>query len=97
MKIAQTDWLIPDWPAPTNIHAVTTTRRGGVSETPFDSMNLGDHVDDDPKFVQKNREILADTLGLKTPPIWLNQIHSDVVSNLDDKILDSKTRSKTIN
>ena len=28
-----------------------TTRHGGVSEPPFDTMNLGDHVGDDPNKV----------------------------------------------
>ena len=84
MKREQTDWLTPDWPAPQNIKAITTTRTGGVSQAPFDSMNLGDHVGDDPNAVRQNRQILADTLGLSKSPIWLNQIHSDLVSNLDD-------------
>ena len=46
-----TDWLIPDWPAPVGIKACVTTRSGGVSVAPFDSFNLGDHVDDDPAAV----------------------------------------------
>jgi copper oxidase (laccase) domain-containing protein len=42
------NWLIPDWPAPASVKACVTTRAGGVSEAPFDSLNLGDHVDDSP-------------------------------------------------
>ena len=78
------NWLIPNWDAPQNIRAVTTTRQGGVSLPPFDSMNLGDHVNDDADAVQRNREILIHTLGLPEQPVWLNQIHSNLVSNLDD-------------
>ena len=37
-------WLRPDWPAPAQVHALCTTREGGVSAAPFDSLNLGDHV-----------------------------------------------------
>ena len=85
MKTEYFDWLIPDWQAAPNIKAVTTTRQGGVSQAPFDSMNLGDHVGDNAKAVQQNRQILADTLALPEPPVWLNQIHSNVVSNLDDE------------
>jgi copper oxidase (laccase) domain-containing protein len=36
-----TDSLIfPDWPAPARVRAVSTTRRGGVSSPPYDSLNL---------------------------------------------------------
>ena len=41
-------WITPSWSAPTNVRAVCTTRQGGVSEAPFDSLNLGDHVGDNP-------------------------------------------------
>jgi YfiH family protein len=78
------NWLIPDWPASKNIQAVTTTRQGGVSNTPFDRMNLGDHVNDDSRAVQQNRQRLKDTLHLSKSPIWLKQIHSALISNLDD-------------
>jgi YfiH family protein len=46
-------------------------------------MNLGTHVEDDLKSVQKNRQILSETLNLEESPFWLNQIHSNIVSNLD--------------
>lgn len=79
------DWLTPDWPAASHINAVTTTRQGGVSQAPFDSMNLGDHVGDDRHAVQQNRQLLVDHLALPESPIWLNQIHSNVVSHLDNE------------
>ena len=63
-----------DWPAPKNIQALTTTRTGGVSQGVFQSMNLADHVDDNPAHVKKNREILTDTLNIKSP-VWLQQVH----------------------
>ena len=44
-------WIVPQWPAPANVRAVCTTRAGGVSVAPFDSLNLGDHVGDDPAAV----------------------------------------------
>ena len=52
------DWLVPDWPAPGNVRALFTTRAGGVSSAPYDSMNLGDHVGDQPAQVQANRALL---------------------------------------
>ena len=74
-----------DWPAPAHIRALTTTRQGGVSEAPFNSLNMGDHVDDAPHAVAANRQQLLATLGLDTPPQWLQQVHgTDVVEALPD-------------
>jgi YfiH family protein len=44
--------------------AAFSTRLGGVSEPPFDSLNLGVLTDDDPNAVQQNRARLAAALGL---------------------------------
>ncbi|MCW3049375.1 MAG: hypothetical protein JWO74_3659 [Solirubrobacterales bacterium] len=41
-----------------------TTRRGGVSEGPFASLNLGLGTDDDPERVGENRERLAAQAGV---------------------------------
>lgn len=72
------DWLTPDWPAPSRVRACVTTRAGGVSLAPFDSLNLGDHVGDDPQAVAENRRRLIERLGCN--PAWLQQVHSaDVV------------------
>ena len=67
------EWLIPDWPAPANVHALVTTRTGGVSRPPWDSFNLGDHVDDHPADVAENRRRLR--LHLPADPVWLKQVH----------------------
>ncbi|AMG30083.1 peptidoglycan editing factor PgeF [Grimontia hollisae] len=75
------DWITPNWLAPTWIKAVSTTRKGGVSHAPFDSLNLGDHVGDDKDRVAANRQILMDTMSMPTSPAWLNQVHgTDVVT-----------------
>ncbi|HNE01788.1 MAG TPA: laccase domain-containing protein, partial [Plasticicumulans sp.] len=50
--------LQPDWPAPANVRAAATTRRGGVSRGPYAALNLGDHVGDDPAAVAENRRLL---------------------------------------
>ena len=68
-----TDWLIPDWPAPATVKSCITTRTGGVSVAPFDSFNLGDHVDDQPQSVAANR--LQLTAQLHIQPAWLRQVH----------------------
>jgi hypothetical protein len=71
--------IIPDWPAPRNVRALQTTRLGGVSRTPYDSLNLGDHVGDEPLAVERNR-ILLNTL-LPSEPVWLEQVHGTTVAN----------------
>ncbi|MGV8919196.1 MAG: peptidoglycan editing factor PgeF [Pseudomonas sp.] len=76
-----TDWLIPDWPAPAGVKSCVTTRAGGVSVAPFDSFNLGDHVDDSPEAVAANRLRLTSNLGVQ--PAWLRQVHGVVVADAD--------------
>ncbi len=77
MKI--NNYLRPDWPAPSHIKAYTTLRTGGVSVSPYDQFNLGDHVDDNPEHVASNRHLLASQLQLPSEPIWLQQTHSTQV------------------
>ena len=68
-------FIYPDWPAPKNIKAITTTRIGGISRAPFDSFNLGDRVGDSPDNVRRNRVFLRETLNLPSDPVWLKQAH----------------------
>jgi copper oxidase (laccase) domain-containing protein len=63
-------WLMPDWPAPARVRACVTTREGGVSLPPYEGLNLGDHVADDPQAVQHNRQLLTSALGCR--PAWLS-------------------------
>ncbi|MCW8330643.1 peptidoglycan editing factor PgeF [Photobacterium sp. SDRW27] len=76
-------FIFPDWPAPANVKAVTTTRLGGVSQQPYQGLNLGLHVGDNAKHVQRNRMLLQQELGLADSPAWLNQIHSNSVLELN--------------
>jgi YfiH family protein len=73
--------IIPDWPAPANVKTLQTTRQGGVSSAPYDSLNLGDHVGDAPMSVARNRMLLGALLP--SEPVWLNQVHGTVVANAD--------------
>jgi polyphenol oxidase len=73
--------ITPDWPAPKNVRALQTTRLGGLSSAPYDSLNLGDHVGDAPLVVARNR-MLLNTL-LPREPVWLKQVHGTVVANAD--------------
>ena len=65
----------PGWNPPTGIHAFCTTRRGGVSAAPFDSLNLALHVGDDVERVAQNRKLLQQQLKLPAEPRWINQTH----------------------
>jgi polyphenol oxidase len=75
------DWLIPDWPAPSGVRAVFTSRQGGFSSVPFDSLNLGDHVGDQPEKVSANRAALQSVIGSR--PVFLKQVHGNAVRVLD--------------
>ncbi len=82
------DWLIPDWPAPSGVRAVFTTRQGGVSSAPYDSMNLGDHVGDLPERVAANRSLLQRATG--THSVFLRQIHGCEVLELGAETADGQ-------
>jgi YfiH family protein len=71
------DWIQPDWPAPRNIRALSTTRSGGVSLGPWSSLNLGNHCGDDLSLVEQNRARLNELLP--APARWLRQVHGSVV------------------
>ena len=68
-----TDWLVPQWPAPANVHALCTTRMGGQSVAPYQSLNLGDHVGDHPLDVVANRAVLQRAIDAR--PVFLSQAH----------------------
>ncbi|NBW67269.1 MAG: peptidoglycan editing factor PgeF [Betaproteobacteria bacterium] len=73
---------IQDWQLPLGVQALCTTRLGGVSLPPFDSLNLGDHVQDEPHHVTQNRDILKEKLqGAR--PVFLKQVHGSAVLNLE--------------
>lgn len=74
----------PDWDAPDRVRVLSTTRAGGVSEPPYDSLNLGLHVGDDPVRVRENRRRLAERLSLPSPPVWLAQVHGARVVAVDE-------------
>ena len=74
------DWLIPDWPAPAGVRAVFTTRHGGCSNPPWDSMNLGGGVGDQPNHVAANRAMLAHTVASR--PVFLKQVHGIGVEHI---------------
>jgi len=80
---ASFDFIEPDWPAPANVSAFSTTRNAGFSKAPWNSLNFGGNCGDDPQHVEKNRQLLAALLPSK--PQWLKQVHGIQVVHLDDR------------
>jgi len=76
--------LEPRWAAPAQVRAAFSLRSGGASEPPWDTLNLGVHVGDDPSAVLENRRRLANALRLPSEPIWLDQIHGNDVVEVDE-------------
>jgi YfiH family protein len=70
----------PDWPA-AGVGAWMSTRRGGVSQPPFDSLNLGAAVGDAPAAVRANRQRFQAALGYAVP-VFLKQVHGTRVLRL---------------
>jgi len=66
-------FIQPDWPAPLNVKALQTTRLGGLSAPPYDSLNFGSLVKDNPLNVAGNRQLLSQFLP--SEPVWLHQVH----------------------
>lgn len=81
--------IAPQWPAPAGIRALSTLRTGGVSVGVYESLNLGDHVGDDPARVQENRNRLRAAQSLPAEPHWLTQVHGAHVADLDGPIVDT--------
>jgi YfiH family protein len=87
-------WIRPDWPAPANVHALITTRAGGVSRGPYGvppyghgGMNIGIGSGDAIADVLANRALLR--ADLPADPHWLNQVHG--ASVIDAAQLESNT------
>lgn len=72
----------PNWVVNDRVSLLFTTRRGGVSAEPYDALNLGQHVGDDPNLVDENRRLLGEILP--SEPYWLNQVHGTDVLRLEE-------------
>ncbi|WP_420076194.1 peptidoglycan editing factor PgeF [Streptomyces sp. JL3001] len=65
-------------------HFAFTDRWGGVSAAPYEELNLGGAVGDDPGTVTANRELAAKSLGLDPGDVvWMNQVHGSDVTVVD--------------
>ena len=74
--------LYPEWPKPDKVRAYVTTRAGGVSLPPYDTLNLGSHVGDELEWVAENRRRLKAAIGLRGDLHWLEQVHGTEVIEL---------------
>jgi YfiH family protein len=91
--------LEPNWAAPATVRAAFSLRSGGTSEPPWDTLNLGVHVGDDPSAVLENRRRLANALRLPSEPVWLDQVHGNDVLEVDARsrpTLDSRPRADAL-
>lgn len=71
----------PDWPG---VSYFCTTRKGGVSQGCWSSLNMGQHVGDDPAHVAQNRQRV---LSGADAVFWLSQVHGTRVYNVDVNVL----------
>lgn len=79
------DYLVPEWAAPASVRAIATTRLGGLSTTSYAGLNLATHVGDDPANVDRNRQLLRQTITqLPADPLWLQQVHGARVAVAED-------------
>ena len=76
------DWIVPDWPAPSNVRALMTTRNADSVDGVRRSMNLGRANGDHAASVERNRVLLHDVTGVE--PLWLSQTHGIDVVPADD-------------
>ncbi|MFF9093301.1 peptidoglycan editing factor PgeF [Streptomyces sp. NPDC014802] len=66
-------------------HFAFTDRWGGVSAVPYEELNLGGAVGDDPDAVTANRELAAKSLGLDAARVvWMNQVHGADVAVVEE-------------
>ncbi|QQX79301.1 peptidoglycan editing factor PgeF [Shewanella sp. KX20019] len=72
------------WFIPKGVNLAFSTRQGGISLPPYDSLNLGAHVGDEPTCVTRNRQNIEQRLNLPVSPAWLEQTHSINVVNADN-------------
>ncbi|MDU7133906.1 purine nucleoside phosphorylase YfiH [Phytobacter diazotrophicus] len=85
-----TKLIVPEWPLPSGVAACSSTRIGGVSLPPYDSLNLGAHCGDDLTHVEENRKRAFMAGNLPSKPVWLEQMHGKDVLKLTGEPYASK-------
>jgi YfiH family protein len=67
------DWIVPEWPAPPRVHALSTTRNGAAGRA-IDFAASAPHV-------ASGRELLR--RWVPDEPVWLRQVHGSAIADLD--------------
>jgi YfiH family protein len=80
-ELKPTDLIVPGWDVDARVGALMTTRLGGVSAAPWDTLNLGKSSGDDADAVASNRARVAVTSGVTH--VYMSQVHGDRVLKLD--------------
>lgn len=75
--------LVADWGVSSKVVAFSTTRKGGVSEGPYASLNLGAHVGDDPLLIKKNRALLLEQFPEHLQWQRIEQVHGTRVLTIE--------------
>ncbi|MEM7612143.1 MAG: peptidoglycan editing factor PgeF [Pseudomonadota bacterium] len=84
MQLLSPPWTKPGGLLSGKVSAYSTMRDGGASSAPFDTLNLGMHVGDDPASVQANRERVCDWMSAPSAPLWLEQVHGNRIIDATD-------------
>jgi polyphenol oxidase len=88
------DFITPEWQVDARIGALMSTRAGGVSAAPFDSLNLGRSAGDERAAVDENRRRFEAALGV--PTRYLSQVHGARVARLTHAVTASSEADAAI-
>lgn len=97
IKMMWTGYECTDCPAVAaaeGVAACSSTRIGGVSLPPYDSLNLGAHCGDNPEHVEENRKRLFAAGNLPSKPVWLEQVHGKNVLRLTGNLMPPNVRMR---
>lgn len=71
-------------PLPRGLRLAFTTRRGGVSAPPYDTLNLGRSTSDRPEAVEENRHRVLSALGFDPARLaTMGQVHGATIARVD--------------
>jgi purine-nucleoside/S-methyl-5'-thioadenosine phosphorylase / adenosine deaminase len=88
MKLSRQDkisYLQPDWGRDLKVSAGFTTRNGGVSRAPYNSLNLGFNTDDQQYNVEGNRSNLSRAFGISPYQLLtVKQVHGTDLLIIDE-------------
>lgn len=87
---ATAEMVAVHWPAPERVRSFCSTRIGGISETPFDALNLSAASGDSSQHVTENIARLCHAANLPHRPIWPYQVHGIDAVDADALTHDTK-------